>query len=202
VNDLTRRNFGLLIAYVLPGFVVLFGVSLVSPTAQAWLTSAQTATGPSIGGFLDAFLFSVAAGVTTSAVRWLVIDRIHHMTGIKRPQLNLGNFEDFLHSFERVLDGHYRYYEFYGGMLIASLFSYSLWRMRQTGMGLSIHDFLFLTIEVVFAMASRDALRNYYGRAVQILGTLESEVFHDERNRTSRAGSHGDEAEGDDGPAG
>ncbi len=199
MNDLTRRNFGLLIAYVLPGFVILFGVSLVSPTAKAWLTAAQAATGPSVGGFLDAFLFSVAAGVTVSAFRWLFLDRLHQTTGIRKPQLDLRKLEDRRHSFERVVEDHYRYYEFYGGMLIAGLFSYSLWRARQTGLSLGIYDFLFLTIEIVFAMASRDALRNYYGRAARVLGTLDSEVSIDERIRSSRAGSHGDAAEGDDG---
>jgi hypothetical protein len=179
-----------MIAYVLPGFVILFGISLVSPIALNWLSSAEAASGPSVGGFLFAFLFSVAAGVTTSAVRWLVLDRVHQLMGIKRPQLDLRNLEDRRHSFERVVEDHYRYHEFYGGMLIATLFSYSLWRVRQSWTIFCGYDFPFLTIEIVFALASRDALRNYYGRAARVLGTLDGEASNDQRIRTSRRSSN------------
>ena len=58
-------------------------------------------------------------------------------------------------------------------MLIATLFTYALWRFQHAGMTLGIYDVSFLMIEMVFATASRDALRNYYGRAARVLGTLD-----------------------------
>ena len=176
VNDLSGKNFGLLIAYVLPGFVILFGMSFVSPTALGWLNAAATATGPSVGGFLYAFLVSVACGVTASAVRWLFLDRLHQWTGIKRPRLDLRQLENKLRSFDRVVEDHYRYYEFYGGMAIATGFSYMVWRTQHAQAAeMHMFDLLFLFVEGIFFAASRDALRNYYGRAARVLGTLEDE---------------------------
>jgi hypothetical protein len=186
VDGLSHRNFGLLIAYVLPGFTVLFGVSFVSPTTLSWLTSAETAEGPGVGGFLFAFIFSVGAGVTTSAVRWLLLDRFHRMTGVKRTELDLSGLEDKSHSFNRVVEDHYRYYEFYGGMLIATSFTYVVWRFQQANAALRGSDAVFIIIELVFVLASRDALQNYYGRAARVLGTIEGDVSNDKRIRPSR----------------
>ncbi len=196
MSELSGKQFGLLIAYVLPGFVILFGVSFVSPTALGWLKSAESATGPSVGGFLYAFLFSVGGGVTVSAVRWFILDKVHQRTGVRRPLLNLESLEDKFRSFDRVVEDHYRYYEFYGGMTIATGFSYFVWRLQQTTTGVGCCDILFLIIEVVFIAASRDALRNYYGRAAQVLGTTEGKVFHDKRIRTSRRQSGNAEQKG------
>jgi hypothetical protein len=38
MTEMSQKNFGLLIAYLLPGFVVLWGISFFSPTVQSWLT--------------------------------------------------------------------------------------------------------------------------------------------------------------------
>ena len=81
MKDVSPGNFGVLIAFVLPGFVVLWGVSYFSATVRLWLSGAGTT--PTIGGFMFGTLASVAAGVTVSTVRWLVIDKIHHWTGIR-----------------------------------------------------------------------------------------------------------------------
>src|SRR5438093_134632 len=51
VRDVTSENFGLLIAYLLPGFVALWGVSPAVPGAGAWL-AAPPVGAPTVGGFL------------------------------------------------------------------------------------------------------------------------------------------------------
>lgn len=186
MGELSVRNFGLLIAYLIPGFLALWGLSFVSPAVAEWLRGAGT-TGPTVGGFLYVLLASVAAGMTVSAVRWAVVDRAHAMTGLHRPQLNFGNLPGKLDVFEQINEHHYRYYQFYSNSLIAVLFAYPIWRLH--GGGNVWTDLGFLFVEVVFAAGSRDALRNFYRRATQLLG--ESEVSDDERNGQAR--SHGDE---------
>ena len=84
MKDLSGKNFGLLIAYIVPGAIVLIGLGAFSPTVQAWLVNPSESQ-PSIGGFLFVTLASVAAGMTASAVRWATIDRLHHWTGIEKP---------------------------------------------------------------------------------------------------------------------
>ena len=63
MGDLTEKNFGLVIAYLLPGFVTLWGLSHFSPTIQTWLTSSQSGA-PSVSGFLYVTLVSLALGLT------------------------------------------------------------------------------------------------------------------------------------------
>jgi hypothetical protein len=179
VGELSARNFGLLIAYVLPGFVVLWGLSFVSPTVNAWLLGAG-ATGPTVGGFLYVFLASVGCGMSASVVRWALLDTLHHRTGLRAPYLDFSRLHERLEGFERIVADHYQYYQFYSNTLVALLGAYPLWRLSG-GSGGVLTDFGFLAIELVFLAGSRDALRLFYRRASQLLG--ESEASNDERFR-------------------
>lgn len=178
MGELSVRNFGLLIAYLIPGFLALWGLSFLSPAVAEWLRGAGSA-GPTVGGFLYVLLASVAAGMTVSALRWALVDRAHGMTGLRRPQLDFRNLSGKLDAFEQINEHHYRYYQFYSNSLIAILFAYPTWRIH--GGGNIWTDLGFVFVEVVFAAGSRDALRNFYRRASQLLG--ESEASDDERNR-------------------
>ena len=66
MTDVSGRNFGLLIAYVLPGFVSLCGMAELSPNMKSWLVTGSMTNGvaPTVGGFLYLTLASVAAGLT------------------------------------------------------------------------------------------------------------------------------------------
>ncbi len=44
------RSFGLTIAFLLPGFVCLFGFSNFSPTLAAWMSS-EPSRDPTVSGF-------------------------------------------------------------------------------------------------------------------------------------------------------
>ena len=179
MGDLSARNFGLLIAYVLPGFVVLWGLGYLSPTVASWLSGAGAA-GPSVGGFLYVFLASVALGMTASAGRWAALDSLHHATGLRAPYFDFSGIQEKLEGFERLVSDHYQYYQFYGNTLIAMLVSYPLWRL-QGHAGSVLTDLVFLCLALLFFAGSRDALRIFYRRASQLLG--ESESSNDERIR-------------------
>jgi hypothetical protein len=43
---------------------------------------------PTIAGFLYVTLASTAGGVVVSAIRWAIIDTIHHWTGVAAPNWN------------------------------------------------------------------------------------------------------------------
>ena len=73
MRDVTNNNFGLLIAYVLPGLTALWGAAHFSPTLRFWLAASPSEL-PTVGGFLYVTLGSVAAGMTVSTVRWLIVD--------------------------------------------------------------------------------------------------------------------------------
>lgn len=127
MKDLSGKNFGLLIAYVVPGAIVLIGLGAFSPTIQTWLINPSPAE-PSVGGFLFVTLASVAAGMTASAVRWATIDRLHRWTGVVKSAWDDSKLPERLDAFEAIVEAHYRYYQFHSNSLIAMLFSYVAWR--------------------------------------------------------------------------
>ena len=98
MSDLSEKNFGLVIAYVVPGFVALWGVAYLSPTVASWIAASQSAA-PTVAGFLYATLASLAAGLTVSAVRWALIDTLHHATGVMRPSWEFANLDERLDGY-------------------------------------------------------------------------------------------------------
>jgi hypothetical protein len=188
----SNQNFGLLIAYVLPGFVSLWAMERFSPVVRGWLNSAATGHDTTtVGGFLYITLASVGAGLTVSTIRWALIDRFHHWTGIRRPPWDDSKLQDKLGAFEALVENHYRYYQFYANMLIA-MFAVLLVRWGESGHGLGqidLADCGILLMSVVYWAGSRDTLRNYYTRAAFLLGTNERTVCNDERSLPRNRGS-------------
>lgn len=168
MSEITDRNFGILIAYLLPGFVALTALAEYSEPVRAWLGTAA-GTGPTVGGFLYVTLASVAAGLTVSALRWLILDTIHHHAGVPRPQWDFAALPANLPAFQGAVENHYRYYQFYGNALIALLLALPgpLTRAFPANVGLATAAVLGLS--ALFFVASRDALRKYYTRTSAFL---------------------------------
>lgn len=122
MKDVTSESFGPLIAYLLPGFVALWGASYFSETVHAWLAVSPEAA-PTVGGFLYVTLGSTAAGLVVSAMRWAIIDRLYHRTGIREPRWDFTRLSANFEAFEGLVQNHYRYYQFYSNLLVALSFT-------------------------------------------------------------------------------
>jgi hypothetical protein len=174
VKDESIANFGLLIAYVLPGCVALWGLGQLSPTVHDWLDtgSANTAT---FGGFLYVTLAAIGAGLTASTVRWLVIDTVHHATGIRPPKWDFSRLGERVEAFDLLVEIHYRYHQFYANTLVASAFSYASWRFRHcfATEPWGWPEAAVIMLWTAFWAASRDTLRKYYTRAEKLLGNSD-----------------------------
>lgn len=171
VRDVTSENFGLLIAYLLPGFVVLWGVSPLVPAVESWLATAP-GEGPTVGGFLYVTLGSIAAGMFVSALRWAVIDTLHHRTGIAPPPWDFTRFPANAAAFDSLVQDHYRYYQHYSHMVVALVLAYTS-RAWAGGFPVSSggwQDLGFVSAGIVLYLGSRDALRKYYERTAAVLG--------------------------------
>jgi len=184
MRELSGRNFGVLIAYLLPGFVSLWAVAMFSPAVDSWLSSTPNAQ-PTVGGFLYTTLGSLSGGLTVSAVRWAVVDSFHHATGLISPEWDFSKLRGRLDAFEALVENHYRYYQFYSNMLVAVV---AVFLARATHLGTVCStdrlQIVFLLLACVFLAASRDTLGKYYGRASQLLGTRpyrEKGHYDDER---------------------
>ena len=169
MRDVTTTNFGLLIAYVIPGFVTLLGVSAFSPTVGSWISGGEDV--PSIGGFLYGTIASVGAGLTVSTIRWLVIDWLLHRTGIDQPDWDFTLLPERVQAFDVLIEIHYRYYQWYGNMIVALL---SLSLLRTIALGWNWSGCLaILAMVALFYAGARDTLEKYYRR---VEGVLRSHI--------------------------
>jgi hypothetical protein len=154
--------------------MVLWGLSYFSTTVRLWLAGAAGTT-PTIGGFMFVTLASVAAGVTVSTVRWLVIDTIHRWTGLPPPAWDFTRFQDNVAAYNVLNDIHYKFYQFHANSLMALIFVYTA---RRTHQGLftapvGLFDLGFALLSVILFIGSRDTLAKYYARVSQLLGTRQ-----------------------------
>lgn len=172
VGELSDKNFGVIIAYVLPGFVALWGVSHFSATVESWIGASQQGS-PTVAGFGYVTLASLAAGLTVSAVRWALVDSLHHATGIVPPAWKFAKLDDRLQGFLTLVEGHYRYYQAHANMFVAAAFAVAArWMAEGTGTwprGWSAVGFL--ALEAILWAGARDSLRKYYSRTQQLLNT-------------------------------
>lgn len=173
VDIINHRSFGLLIAYIIPGFVCLLGAGTSFDAVWVWLVGGGS-LGPSVGGVLYVAVASVGAGMTASVVRWAILDTTHEWTGLCRPRLDESRLTERLEAFNYLVEQHYRYYQFYGNSLVAVLAFYGLWRSSPHAVAVSIGwpEAVLVVFIAVFAAGSRDALRKYYTGSVSLLGTL------------------------------
>lgn len=69
-----------------------------------------------------------------------------------------------------LIEIHYRHYQFYANMLVATAIAFACQRSAiSTGVGLGWLDSGFVALEAVFFYTSRDTLRKYYKRTRQLL---------------------------------
>ena len=172
MRPVSASNFGLLIAYLLPGFTCLWGLSYASETVRSWLGTNPT-DAPTVGGFLYVTLASVGAGLTVSTVRWLVIDTIHHWTGVPRPRWDFSRLQDNIGAFDLIVEHQFRYAQFNGGMLISLVLVYVTRRLSLGFWSCPVGwtDFVFVLLAVIFYIGSRNTYYRYVLRGNMMLGT-------------------------------
>lgn len=168
MEDGLHRNFGLVIAYLLPGLILLNGVGDLWPSFSPWLSSNPEAMS-SVGGFLHLALASLAAGLVISAIRWAAIDSIHHVTGLSMPQMDFSELQEKLDAFQLAVEHYYRYYQFYSNTLVAVLVVGVVSHWQAGAWKLATYGIVF-GLEAVLFFASRDSLGRYYSRTKVLLG--------------------------------
>ncbi len=196
MQSISNDTFGQLIAYLVPGATALYGCSLFSPTLQSWFATTATSA-PTLGGFLYLTVAALAAGMVINALRWTVVDTLHGLTRLSLPPMNFAHLGENVEGFRLLIEIHYRHYQFYSNMLVATAVAYLCYRVQLGGLApLGPWDLGILALEVVFYTTSRDTLRKYYTRGTQLLAgealpqPLQGRgrpVTHRRRGRPSRS---------------
>ena len=176
MQELSNRNFGLMIAYLIPGFIAVWGISYLAPEVSRIMVG-TTEDGPTLGGFMYVTLGSIAAGMTSNAVRWAILDSLHHQTGLKRPELDDATLHERVTAYEWLVENHYRHYQFYGNTLCAVMFTYLCWQASLTDLkpGVDWHDGAAGALSLILAAGSRSTLARYYRRSESLLGSTTKE---------------------------
>ncbi len=162
----SSESFGLLIAYVIPGSIFLWGIGQFQPEIRSWL-GISDAAGETIGGFLYGTVASVGCGLFASTLRWLLVDTFHHVTGVRKSAWSFKNFHQHTAAYELLNEIHYRYYQFYANTAVACLFA-AVARWLTSGFRW-IELTLVIALFALFLLASRDTLVKYYARLDMLL---------------------------------
>ena len=167
MSPVTDRSFGLLIAYLLPGFMFLWLWEQEFPAVSSWL-AVNPGHAPTVGGFLYITLASIGVGLLLSTLRWAILDQLHHASGLKTPDWSQLQDVAHLDAYRLVIDLHYRYYQFYGSTVLlftALLASPPHGQFRELFLS-PFGQMLLISGMVLFYSASKDSLTKYYTRFV------------------------------------
>lgn len=164
------KNFGYVIAFLIPGFIGLWGLSYISPVVNSWIIRTPELQ-PTVGGFLYTILASITMGLLLHTTRWAILDPLHHITGIAKPKLDFSKLKGIKDEIDYIIQNHDRYYQFYGNTFMALIMTYSL---RQFSIKLFPwtnwkESLVILFILVLLFGGSRDTLKKVYSRTAALM---------------------------------
>ncbi len=97
--ETSSRQFGLIVAYVLPGFIGLAGVAPLFPAVGQWLQPIDRGD-MGFGPPIYALMAATVVGLIVSCFRWLLLDQLHQWTGVRRPAWDDSRLETTLDGFD------------------------------------------------------------------------------------------------------
>lgn len=115
-------NFGLIIAYFLPGILSLYSLSYISEHISNLFQAAQSVP-INIGAIFFLVTAALVVGLIVSSLRVSLLEPLHYKTGVTKPTIDYHKLEttDKLSLFKEIVENVYRYHQFYGNIMLALL---------------------------------------------------------------------------------
>jgi hypothetical protein len=167
-------DFGVLIAFVAPGFVAFAAASYQLDVPKAWMAAASDKE-QNVGVFFFVLLASLSFGLVVSGIRALVIDRLLRWRRLGQHALLPLNLDwskvddKKLTLLVTVRDNFYRYYQFYANSLVSLI----LWLIARTFSDAPRLRWPFWVIAVLSAialfLAARDSMQRYAMAVEQLM---------------------------------
>lgn len=181
MKDMTTRSFGLMIAYLLPGFSFFCSASFWSSEVRSLLRDFMSSNSD-VGSFLFVVLLSLLFGLVLNAVRWFFYER--HLPS--KSQMHSDYFarvseSDRLLAIHTILDENFRYHQFYGSLsLVGCIFiagvafkGYTHF-LKELYVSVRIGIFILALVllgllEIIIILAAKVAFRRYVERSKAIM---------------------------------
>ena len=186
MKDIGSTSFGLVIAFLLPGFAGMFAMGFWAPPV-AQLFSQFLEAESNVGRFLLIIVCSLVVGLEVSLLRWLLFERFLCQKH-KREHANYHSLRDqpTLAGFRAAVDEHYRYHQFWGGMAIVT--PAIAWGITTQQSGCLYRLLIvsgFLALEGLNIVGARDAYIKYVDRSNKIVqGFIDGERMGTGQRRT------------------
>jgi hypothetical protein len=148
MKDVTTTSFGLLIAYLLPGAVALYGAVFWFPSlAEVYRTLLSAKSDATL--FLLIAIAALVIGLLINTARWLFFERtICKGYGLSPDVFRSFTDEHKLQAFLLVIEETFRYQQFLGNIAIQTPFLYLSW-LKWYDPSL-IGDGWFLALTIIF----------------------------------------------------
>lgn len=175
MDSVSNRNFGIIIAFLLPGFIAILGPGMYDGHLEGsyallknWLGSqVSNDVHPTLASVLLLTLLALFVGMVVSTFRWIIIDSLHHWTGVAKPNWELGKLAQRIDGFEFLVESHYRYYQFHANSLLA-IFIHCFFRWQTVNPNRYEVAAILITSLALY-LGSRDCLKKYYLRVNGLL---------------------------------
>jgi hypothetical protein len=164
-------KFTTIIAFWLPGALLLWVLSYPAPTIAGWLAK-STDGSPTVGGFLFVSLASLVLGVIINATRWNLLDRgifrdLDNLKPKDEQYSKLKDDEKTLAAFQALVDNNYRWYQSYANTAIAITAGFLIYVVTTKWSWLAL--LMTVVLLCILLPASRNELEVFYKRADLIL---------------------------------
>jgi hypothetical protein len=169
MRDVVAENFGLAIAFLCPGLLVLVGLSFFNdPLAQGLRTVASADS--SLGGFVFIVVASAGLGVFISNARYFLFDRgllKVPLLGVPDPAPDSGvvrRVGDRAAAWDVLRDQFYRYYQFSSNTAVALALVFVSWWWKTGHIPAIRLVVAFGVAELVLVAGAVDTIKKYRTR--------------------------------------
>ena len=180
MKDLNIKIFGLIIAYLLPGFACIFCFAFWIDSFED-LIDGFMSTNSDFGSFLFVLLLALLFGLILNAFRWIIYERWF----LKKHKIPEDCYQelikhDNLQAIHATLDENFRYHQFYGNISIV-FFGFFVEFMKRiflsSSEGSERHNvlviigigFLLIILELVLVSTATQSFKRYVKRSKSIL---------------------------------
>jgi hypothetical protein len=196
VNQISTNNFGIVIAFIIPGIILLLGLAGVVPAIETLLWANADSTAPSVVGAIYLLIVSIGLGVLISGLRYFTIDTLlrwssgRYKIGCKLPAISYANLAGKQAEYTGLIENYYKFYQFYANSLVALIITFVLIATTENKIfdfpsDTSYPYFTDLFISGLLFFSANDSFKKYCKNTEEL---LKAKGTANDKRSTSRSG--------------